>query len=179
MSRTGRNMMARRTRRLKWSKLYSKKTGTLITAFGVATLVGTLAGGVNDPDVLLPGLVVGSAYILVGRRRGLPFTPTSRDRARGLAEIRRRRYALCAAIPTWFALSIGVVPHVPFQAMLTVFLLLALVGIVPFYVFVLSECPRCHQHILAGRGPYPPFLWPNRCVQCGLTFKSATRADAA
>ena len=142
-------------------------------------MVGALAGGLTNRDTLLPGLIIGSAWTLAGRRGGLPLSPVSGDRNDGLTTSRRRRSVFYAAIPVWGVVCVLVLLRIPSQVTETAFILVSLLVVVPFGLFVLSECPKCHRHVLVGFGRHHLLVTFGRCMHCGLRFKVTNRAEGA
>jgi hypothetical protein len=84
-----------------------------------------------------------------------------------------------AAIPVWGVISALVLPRIPSQVTGTAFILVSLLVVVPFGLFVLSKCPKCHRHVLVGFGRNHRLVSFGRCQHCGLTFKVTNRAEAA
>ena len=66
-----------------------------MTLFGVATIVGALIRPFIGftADTVIPGVLVGAAWAIVGIKGGYPLVPTAGpdDVAVGLRKIRRRR----------------------------------------------------------------------------------------
>ena len=174
--------------RVTWERAWPRWVGVVCAVFGFANIAGSLMA---PRALILPGLVIGSVWAVVGLNRGLPlFASTSqagtsqwgqadaslpgqedgssRAIAEGLRTIRRRRLRLYLSIVASFPL---LYVNTRFPGNATVFVLAALPMFACFAIWRFSACPRCNRHF------YPPFRlvapW-NRCGNCGLGLRDAT-----
>ena len=156
-----------------WERTWPRWLGVACAVFGFANVIGALTGPLR---LMLPGVVVGSAYAAIGSKRGLPlFASTSEAAAspsegiaQGLRTIRRRRLLAFASMVAWLPIAAIVLPKVPEKLIVTVFFLTCAPMLAFFTIWTLSACPRCNRYFLPVLRPRLFILFWNRCDKCGL-----------
>ena len=163
--------------RVTWERAWPRWVGVVCAIFGLANIVGALAG---PPELWFPGAVIGSVWAVLGFKGGPPLlesvrqgvTPEAERIARGLRTIRRRRIATFLCLLAWLPVAAGILPPAPERLLPTGFLVTALPVGASFAVWALSACPRCGRHFLA--------VWRlglsvslSRCHACGVSLHDA------
>jgi hypothetical protein len=159
-----------------WEKTWPRWVGIVCAGFGLANVVGALAGPL---ELMLPGIVIGSVFAALGLKRGPPrfasspqavASPSERI-ARGLRTIRRRRLLAFLSVLAWLPMAGAILPRVRKDLMTAAFFLTALPVCVFVIIWELSACPRCHRHFV----PLTPRLSMSfsRCDKCGLGIHDA------
>ena len=156
---------------LRWSDSFPHWLGRVITIFGLANV----AGGVASLETILPGVVIGGFFAVIGLKRGFPLFPTSppvsmseRDRlAEGLRVIRRRRILLLLSCAAWLPIAVVSLSTTPERYLPTVLFLGALVPGALSMLLTYSECPRCRQFFLLPRNGIGFARLYLQCRNCG------------
>src|ERR1044072_9073521 len=99
-----------------WEKTWPRWVGATCAVFGFANVIGALAA---PSEIIIPGIVIGSAWAAVGLR-GLPlFASASQDInsraeriAKGLQTIRRRRLLAYGALVALLPIAAIILPQV-------------------------------------------------------------------
>ena len=160
-----------------WEQTWPRWVGVACFVFGIANVAGALTAPI---DIMLPGVVIGLVWAIVGLKRGLPLfvsapqgmlSPSERITL-GLRAIRRRRLVAFAAVLAWLPVSAFILPHVPEKFIRVVFFLIALPLGALSAVWMLSACPRCDHHFfpVVRRRLFVSF---SRCYKCGLGLHDA------
>jgi len=167
-----------------WERTWPRWLGVACAVFGLANVVGTFVQALTSGsyDMILPGLMLGSVWALIGLKRGLPLfaavprgmAPHPGEMARGLRVLRRRRRSAFGCWAAWLPVAALILPRVPKRLLFTVFSLSSLLVFVPFVIWVLSACPRCVHHFFTSLNFR---LWGftrwNHCQTCGLGLHDA------
>jgi len=156
-----------------WERTWPRWLGVACAVFGFANVIGALTGPLR---VMLPGVVVGSAYAAIGLKRGLPlfastsqaFASSSERIARGVRTIRRRRLLAFALMVAWLPIGAIILPRVPEKLIVTVFFLTCVPALAPFTIWTLSACPRCNGHFFPVLRLPAKWNFLNRCDKCDL-----------
>src|SRR5215467_1541364 len=155
-----------------WERTWSRWPGVACALFGLANIIGALAG---PAELWFPGIVIGSVRAAIGLKGGLPLfesvpravVPGTEWIPRGLRSIRRRRIAASLSPLIWLPIAAIILPRVPETLLATIFLLTALPFVAVCAIWGLSGCPRCG-------GYFNPVLRPrfslsmSRCDKCDL-----------
>ena len=160
-----------------WERMWPRWVGVACAMFGLANIVGALAG---PSELWFPGVVIGSVWAATGLKGGLPMFASAPQAVasgaekitRGLRSIRRRRIAALLCPLAWLPIAAITLPRVPDNLVVTVFFITALPVAAVFVVWALSACPRCGQHFLAVLRPRI-FISLSRCHKCGLGLHDA------
>jgi hypothetical protein len=161
---------------MNWSDGWSRPTRIVVTLFGMATIVGAVISPFIGftADTVIPGVLVGAAWAVVGIKSGYPLVPTAGpdEVAVGLRRIRRRRLMMYFFGLVVLAAGGPAIMATPQRMRLTVFALVGTLFLIPFIVWVTSACPRCGRHFLI---PSQLRLWmsQSRCQHCGLGLRDA------
>src|SRR5712692_10455603 len=121
-----------------WERTWPRWVGVACAMFGLANIVGALAG---PSEIWFPGVVIGSVWAAIGLKGGLPVFASAPQAVasgpekitRGLRSIRRRRIAAFLCPLAWLPIASIILPRVPEKLMVTVFFMTAL----PVAVFVI------------------------------------------
>jgi hypothetical protein len=155
---------------MKWSTLFPRWARFSMAGFG---LLGLFAGVVSaasrsTPSDLLPAVIVGGTWLIVGLKGGLPLVQTrAGDLQSGIQAIRRRILIAYFAVLPWAALVAGIMLAVPERLRGSAFLLAALPLVALFGWAFLAECPRCGHHLFVSL-KFRNWFWFWRCENCGL-----------
>ena len=156
-----------------WERTWPRWLGVACAVFGFANVIGALTGPLR---VMLPGVVVGSVFAVLGLKQGPPLfastcqamAPLSERIVQGLRTIRRRRLFAFVSILAWLPIAAVILPRVPDELMVTVFFLTCVPLLAPFTIWTLSACPRCNGHFFPVLRLPAKWNFLNRCDKCDL-----------
>ncbi len=156
-------------RQMKWSAFLPRPIRGTLLVFGCANILGALASpwfGFSA-EVVLPGVLIGLAFVLLGVKGGFPIVPTTTDPVgAGLRKIRQRQLAMYLSAGAYLVVAGPLLMSLPEKFRLTAFFLLALIPSGFFLTWAFSGCPRCGHHFLSRSG-----LRASRCQSCGLGLR--------
>jgi hypothetical protein len=159
--------------------MFSKKVGIVVGVFGLLIVAGVFIDAFNrhSPDVILPGVAIGTVWAAVGFKQGLPIIPASAasDVRGGLRIIRRRLFLVVLAVCAWFPAAAIILPRVSPNARTTAFFVVALPPLLAFVWWTLSACPRCREYFFPV-GQFWLRFSLSRCQHCGLQMKQRTQS---
>lgn len=163
---------------MEWSSFLPRWLRIPLTVFGLANVAAALLA---PSDLVLPGVVIGLVWAMVGIKGGLPLvpvagrsaSPTRANMLTGLRRIRRRRL-LAFVIPLlWLPFAATILPSIPESILGTVFFVTALPFATPVLLFAMTACPRCGRHFFANARTGLITSLKLRCRNCGLRPEDA------
>ena len=167
-----------------WSERFPRRARIGFVIFGAAIIGGGIVSATQDMgiDAILPALLVGGAWAIVGLKGGYPLVRVGQgSMSAGLRALRRRRLLAYVVPWLWAPELVKGMLVAPPAIQTSAFCVLTLPIVVVFLRFTFSACPRCGQHFfLPSRGRIRSAAWgPRACQNCGLALREASLGPPA
>ena len=160
-----------------WSHTFARWLRIAFTLFGLGCVAGSLLAAVQPggADALLPGVLVGGVWTVIGVKGGLPLMSLGTGSVSSQLDVLKRRVVLYYLLSVaWLPLLVLGTLAAPLDWRFSAFVLLA-VPLVTVYIWCwFAVCPQCGKHFFIPRPTFREMYASKRfsaCRHCGVSWK--------